>query len=67
MAGRATTAEWIYRALGAEYIRHRRDVSPAVPMRRLLSLDYLLEHTACHGFPPKPRFEGSPSRDPQGA
>ena len=34
----------IYRALGAEHIRHRRDASPEVLMRRLLSLDYVIEH-----------------------
>ncbi len=34
----------IYRAIGAEHIRHRRDASPAVLMRRLLSLDYVIEH-----------------------
>ena len=34
----------IYRALGAEDIRHRRIASTEVLMRRLLSLDYVLEH-----------------------
>ena len=34
----------LYRALGAEDIRHRRTASEAVLMRRLLSLDYVLEH-----------------------
>ena len=38
-------ARSLYRALGAEHIRHRRDASPAVLMRRLLSLDYVIEHT----------------------
>ena len=33
----------LYRALGAEDIRHRRIASPTVLMRRLLSLDYVLE------------------------
>ena len=33
-----------YRALGAEHVRHRRDASPPVLLRRLLSLDYVLEH-----------------------
>ena len=60
-------ARSVYRALGAEHIRHRRDASPAVLMRRLYSLDYLMEHATCLGFPPKPRCEGSPSRDPRGA
>ena len=32
-----------YRALGAEDVRHRRLASPAVVLRRLLSLDYVLE------------------------
>ena len=35
----------LYRALGAEHIRHRRTASPGVLMRRLLSLDYVIEHT----------------------
>ena len=34
----------IYRALGAEHIRHRRDASREVLMWRLLSLDYVIEH-----------------------
>ena len=34
----------IYRALGVENIRHRRKARPPVVMRRLLSLDYVLEH-----------------------
>ena len=34
----------IYRALGTEDIRHRRDASEVVLLRRLLSLDYVLEH-----------------------
>lgn len=34
----------LYRALGAEHIRHRREASPAVALRRLLSLDYVLDH-----------------------
>ncbi len=36
----------LYRALGAEHVRHRREASPAVVLRRLLSLDYVLEHPA---------------------
>ena len=35
----------LYRALGAEHIRHRRNASTEVLMRRLLSLDYVIEHT----------------------
>ena len=38
-------ARSLYRALGAEHIRHRRTASPGVLMRRLLSLDYVIEHT----------------------
>ena len=38
-------ARSLYRALGAEHIRHRRTASPDVLMRRLLSLDYVIEHT----------------------
>ena len=35
------------RALGAEHVRHRREASPAVVLRRLLlSLDYVLERPA---------------------
>ena len=34
----------LYRALGAEHVRHRREASPAVVLRRLLSLDYVLDH-----------------------
>ena len=37
-------ARSLYRALGAEHIRHRRMASPEVLMRRLLSLDYVIEH-----------------------
>ncbi len=35
----------VYRALGAEHVRHRREASRTVLLRRLLSLDYVLEHT----------------------
>ena len=34
----------LYRALGAEHVRHRRTAAPAVLLRRLLSLDYVLDH-----------------------
>ena len=34
----------VYRALGAEHIRHRRAGSATVLVRRLLSLDYVLDH-----------------------
>ena len=35
----------VYRALGAEHIRHRRGASAEVLLRRLLSLDYVIEHS----------------------
>ena len=41
----------IYRALGAEDIRHRRSASEAVLMRRLLSLDYVIEHPGLPWLP----------------
>ena len=41
----------IYRALGAEDIRHRRTASADVLMRRLLSLDYVIEHTGLSWLP----------------
>ena len=56
-------ASW--RAL-AEGIRHRRDASPAVLMRRLFSLDYLMEHATCLGFAPRARCEGRPKPGPPG-
>ena len=34
----------VYRALGAEHVRHRKTASEEVLMRRLLSLDYVIEH-----------------------
>ncbi len=37
-------ARRIYRTLGAEHVRHRRPAAPDVVLRRLLSLDYVLEH-----------------------
>ena len=37
-------ARRIYRVLGVKHIRHRRPATPEVVLRRLLSLDYLLEH-----------------------
>ena len=39
-------ARAVYRALGAEDIRHRRIASAEVLLRRLLSLDYVIGHTA---------------------
>ena len=40
------TPRSLYRALGAEHVRHRREASPAVVLRRLLSLDYVVERPA---------------------
>ncbi len=37
-------ARRIYRAISAEHVRHRRPAAPEVVLRRLLSLDYVLEH-----------------------
>ena len=34
----------LYRVIGAEHVRHRRLAAPEVVLRRLLSLDYVLEH-----------------------
>ena len=44
----------IYRALGVENIRHRRDASKALLMRRLLSLDFVLEHPGMNWLPAEP-------------
>ena len=44
----------IYRALGVENIRHRRDGSKPLVMRRLLSLDFVLEHAAMNWLPAEP-------------
>ena len=44
----------IYRALGAEDIRHRRDASEEVLLRRLLSLDYVLEYPGLPWLPTEP-------------
>ena len=41
----------IYRALGVENIRHRRKASTPVVMRRLLSLDFVLEHAGMNWLP----------------
>ena len=38
------SARRIYRTIGAEHVRHRRPAAPEVVLRRLLSLDYVLEH-----------------------
>ena len=44
----------IYRALGVENIRHRRRASQPVVMRRLLSLDFVLEHPGMNWLPAEP-------------
>ena len=44
----------IYRALGVENIRHRRRGSTHVVMRRLLSLDFVLEHPGMNWLPDEP-------------
>ena len=41
----------IYRVLGVENIRHRREASATVVMRRLLSLDFVLEHPGLNWLP----------------
>ena len=41
----------IYRALEIENIRHRRKATVSVLMRRLLSLDFVLEHPAMNWLP----------------
>ena len=40
--------------LGVENIRHRRPASNTLVMRRLLSLDFVLEHTAMNWLPAEP-------------
>ena len=41
----------LYRALGVENIRHRRKANRSVVMRRLLSLDFVLEHPGMNWLP----------------
>ena len=41
----------IYRALGAENIRHRRRAAPSLTFQRLLSLDYILERPGLPSLP----------------
>ena len=48
-----------YRALGAEDIRHRRAASEEVLIRRLLSLDYVLEHPGLPWLPTEPEKVGA--------
>ena len=49
----------IYCALDAEDIRHRRDASEEVLIRRLLSLDYVLEHPGLPWLPTEPEKVGA--------
>ena len=44
----------IYRALGVEDIRHRKKASNPVVIRRLLSLDFVLEHPGMNWLPAEP-------------
>ena len=44
----------IYQKLGIENIRHRRPASNMLVMRRLLSLDFVLEHAAMNWLPAEP-------------
>ena len=53
------SARAVYRALGAEDIRHRRIASPEVLMRRLLSLDYVIGHTGQAWLPTEPEKVGA--------
>ena len=49
----------VYRVLRAEDIRHRRIASTEVLMRRLLSLDYVIEHTGQAWLPTEPEKVGA--------
>ena len=49
----------VYRALGAEDIRHRRIASAEVLLRRLLSLDYVIGHTGQAWLPTEPEKVGA--------
>ena len=44
----------VYRALGVENIRHRRKATNPVVMRRLLSLDFVLQHPGMNWLPDEP-------------
>ena len=44
----------IYRELGITDVRHRRKAKPAIQLRRLLSLDYVLEHPELPWLPTEP-------------
>ena len=52
-------ARAVYRALGAENIRHRRIASAELLLRRLLSLDYVMEHTGQAWLPTEPEKVGA--------
>ena len=45
------THKSIYRELGVPNVRHRRFADPAVYLRRLLSLDYVIEHPELEWLP----------------
>ncbi|MDE2944372.1 MAG: hypothetical protein OXT63_09240 [Gemmatimonadota bacterium] len=49
----------VYRALGAEHIRHRKTASEEVLLRRLLSLDYVIEHPGLPWLPTEPEKVGA--------
>ena len=49
----------VYRALGAEHVRHRKTASEEVLMRRLLSLDYVIEHADLPWLPTEPEKVGA--------
>ena len=48
----------IYRKLGIENVRHRREADDSVMLRRLLSLDYVLEHPEFSWLPTEPEKVG---------
>ena len=52
-------ARGVYRALGAEDIRHRRITSTEVAVRRLLSFDYVIEHPGLPWLPTEPEKVGA--------
>ena len=62
LAGRRVcriVARPVYRALGAEDVRHRRIASTQVLLRRLLSLDYVIGHTGQAWLPTEPEKVGA--------
>ena len=48
----------IYRKLGIENLRHRREAHTIILLRRLLSLDYVLEHLELPWLPTEPEKVG---------